>query len=157
LSLLRAAFEEYRGRLVPPSGVQTETVESLTKKLTAGHAVIASVDKETAGCVFFQVESSFIYLGRLAVLPEFRNYGIGTALVKYVEERTRQLQISSVRLGVRVGLVRLQRYYERIGYKVLRAGSHEGYQEPTYVIMEKVYGVNRAEQAIGADPPEEVA
>lgn len=42
-----------------------------------------------------------------------------------------------VQIGVRIALPHLQAYYERLGYRVVRYETHEGYTEPTPVVMEK--------------------
>ncbi len=140
--VLQTAFEEYRGRLDPPAGAHTESVEKLRQKLMDAYAVIAIVDQAIVGCVFYEIrsdenEQDYMYLGRLAVLPSYRRCGLGKALVQYVETLTRELRLSRVRLGVRTQLPENQAYYERQGYRVLEYRSHEGYAEPTYMIMEK--------------------
>lgn len=137
MAVLQAAFEQHRGRLDPPSGVHGETVESLRQKLKAGAAVLALVNDEVAGCVFYQQETSHVYLGRLSVLPEYRRHGVGRALVEYVERRALELNVPRVRLGVRLPLAEIRAYYERLGYRPIRCAAHEGYSGPTYVIMEK--------------------
>ena len=78
-----------------------------------------------------------MYLGRLSVLQPFRRYGVGQALMEYVEQRTRALGLPRVQIGVRTALPHLHVYYERLGYRVVRYEAHEGYTAPTYVVMEK--------------------
>ena len=41
VALIRTAFEEYRGRLQPPSGAHRETAESIGNYLQQGYAVFA--------------------------------------------------------------------------------------------------------------------
>jgi ribosomal protein S18 acetylase RimI-like enzyme len=137
LAILRAAFAEYRGRLDPPSGVEGETVESIRQKLRAGCAVLAFLGDEPAGCVFYRPEVDHVYLGRLAVIPGRRRLGVGRTLIQYVEGQAQQRLLGRVRLGVRVKLPGLLEYYERLGYSVVGSGAHAGYDEPTYVVMEK--------------------
>jgi ribosomal protein S18 acetylase RimI-like enzyme len=137
LVVLRTAFEEYRGRLDPPSGAHTETVENVRQKLTTDRAVVAVVDQEIAGCVFYQSENGLMYLERLAVLPLYRRRGLARALIDYVEARARVLGLSHVRLGVRVVLKDNWAYYERLGYYLVEYKAHQGYTEPTYAILEK--------------------
>src|SRR5690242_6494570 len=102
LAVLHAAFEEYRTRLDPPSSAHRETVESLQARLTSAHLVLALMDDMVVGCVLYQVEPDYVYLGRLAVLPSYRRCGIGTALIGYVEDCAKVIATSRVRLGVRV-------------------------------------------------------
>lgn len=137
LAVLQAAFEQYRGRLVPPSGVHGETLETIRQKLKTGSAVLALVDDEVAGCVFYQQQASHMYLGRLSVLPKYRRRGVGQALIDYVEAQARMLKLPRVQIGVRVQLSDIRAYYERLGYRVVRYTTHEGYTQPTSAVMEK--------------------
>jgi len=137
VALIRTAFEEYRGRLQPPSGAHRETAESIGNYLQQGYAVLALLNDEVVGCVCYHQESEHVYLGRLSVLPSFRQYGVGRALMAYVEQQAQALGVSRIQLGVRTALPHLQAYYERLGYRVVRSEAHEGYTEPTYVVMEK--------------------
>ena len=137
VALIRTAFEEYRGRLQPPSGAHRETAESIGHYLQQGYAVLALRNDEVIGCVCYHQESEHVYLGRLSVLPSCRQYGVGRALMAYVEQQAQALGVPRLQLGVRVALPYLQAYYERLGYCVVRYEAHEGYTEPTYVVMEK--------------------
>ncbi len=135
--LVRTAFEDYRGRLDPPSGAHNETPETVRQALQTGWAALALVNDEAVGCVFYHQEGEHMYLGRLSVLRPFRRYGVGQALTEYVEQRARDLGLPRVQLGVRTALPHLQAYYERLAYHVVRYEAHEGYTTPTYVVMEK--------------------
>ena len=55
-----------------------------------------------------------------------------------VEEKARMLNLKKVRLGVRLALPNLLAYYERRGYRVVEHRRHEGYAQPTYVMLEKL-------------------
>ena len=137
LEVRQAAFIQYLGRLDPPSGVHRETADLVRKKLKTGKAVIASVGGEVAGCVFYRAEGAHIYLGRLSVLLDYRRQGIGSSLINYVEEFARRCQVPRVQLRVRLALPQLLAYYEGKGHQPVESRSHEGYAEPTYVLMEK--------------------
>ncbi len=137
LAVLHAAFEEYQGRIDPPSGVHRETVESLATAMETGRLILAELDATLAGCVLYRADSDHIYFGRLAVLPAYRRRGVAGALIAYVEQRGRELNLPHVRLGVRVALPELRDRYLRMGYRLVEARRHEGYAEPTYLIMEK--------------------
>jgi ribosomal protein S18 acetylase RimI-like enzyme len=137
VALLIAAFEEYRGRLDPPSGAHHETEEQLRETLRGAHAVLAHAGGAVVGCVFYAPMGNYVDLFRLAVLPAYRRHGIGRALIEYVEGRALALGIPCVQLGVRIALPANRAYYERLGYRFLEARTHDGYAEPTYVILEK--------------------
>ena len=137
LAVLKTAYAEYEGVLDPPSGVTRETVQSLSEQMESADLVAAEVEGTLAGCVLYRAEPDQIYLGRLAVLPEFRGRGIGAALVRFVEQRAGELGMKRVRLGVRIVLRELQSWYQRQGYVITAEETHEGYDSPTFVIMEK--------------------
>lgn len=137
VTLIHTAFEEYRGRLEPPSGAHRETVQSIGTYLQQGRAVVALLHDQAIGCVCYHQEGEHVYFGRLSVLPAFRHHGVGLALIAYVEQQARALGAQRVQLGMRIALPHLQVYYERLGYHVVRYETHEGYTEPTSVVMEK--------------------
>ena len=138
VSIIYLAFQEYDGRLDPPSGAHRETPEKILEKLATNRPVLALVGERAVGCVFYRVEQDQMYFGRLAVLPLYRGRGIGDALIAYVEARARDFGLPCVRLGVRVALPHLRARYERLGYRLLEERCHAGYSQTTYLIMEKL-------------------
>ena len=137
VALIHAAFKEYDGALDPPSGAHKESAENIRHKLTTERAVLALLGDQAVACVFYRDEGDYMYFGRLAVLPAYRNRGISAMLIAYVEQQARELGLPRVRLGVRVALPHLRARYERLGYRVIEQRSHAGYTEPTYLVMEK--------------------
>jgi GNAT superfamily N-acetyltransferase len=136
-ALLRDAFEEYRGKLDPPSGAHDETADKVREKLEYARAVLALADGSPAGCVFYEAPEEYAYFSRLAVLPAYRRRGLARVLIEYVEGRARELGRPRVRLGVRIALPQQRSYYERLGYRAIHALTHAGYAEPTYLMLEK--------------------
>ena len=142
-SILRRAFSEYEGRLDPPSGVHSETVASIENKLQEGGALVCEAGGVVVGCIFYAPRTGYLYVGRLAVLPEYRRHGIGDLLLQAVERRAAELDLSHVRLGVRLVLGKLRAYYAARGYVPIAFRSHAGYAEPTYVEMERPCATTR--------------
>lgn len=138
VEVLYRAFREYEGVLDPPSGVHKESVASVREKMETGHWLMAEEDGRAVGCVWYENRGEYVYLGRLAVAPEFRGRGIGDALMQAVEAGARAENVLCVRLGVRTVLEKMQGAYERRGYRVIRYETHAGYEKPTYLLMEKV-------------------
>jgi ribosomal protein S18 acetylase RimI-like enzyme len=143
LHLMHDAFLEYEGLLDPPSAAHTETIDSVHKRLSAGSAVVATIADKPVGFTFYQPQGTHLYFSRLSVLPEFRNGGIGRALIEYVERRAQETGASGVRLGVRLQVPQLIARYERMGYRITKYMTHDGYTEPTYVYMEKLVAGSR--------------
>ncbi len=136
--LLVRAFREYEGRLDPPSGVHSETVASVRSKVEEGGALVCEAGGVIAGCVFYAPKAGYLYTGRLAVLPECRQQGIGDLLLRAAEHRAGDFGLPRVRLGVRLALGKLRAFYEARGYVPIAIRSHTGYTEATYVEMEKM-------------------
>jgi N-acetylglutamate synthase-like GNAT family acetyltransferase len=137
VALIHAAFEEYRAMLDPPSGAHSETEETIRQRMLSSRVVIALCANEPIGCVFFEQAADHLSFSRLAVPPAYRRRGVGGALIAYVEERALAQNLGQVRLGTRIALPRLRSYYERRGYRLLEYHAHDGYAEPTYVILGK--------------------
>ena len=139
LALVVAAFHEYDGYVLPPSGAHRETTESICRRLAAGTATVAVIDGVDAGCIFSAAhEDGYVYFSRLSVLPHFRNRGVARVLIEDVESLARANGAPGVRLGVRLQLEHLIVRYERLGYRITKLLTHDGYDEATYVYMEKV-------------------
>ncbi|MCA9324704.1 GNAT family N-acetyltransferase, partial [Candidatus Saccharibacteria bacterium] len=136
-NLVVDAFEEFKGKLDPPSGAHLETPEKIAAKMTKGGALLAYADGEIAGCVLYYPEESALYLGRLAVLPAFRQHGVGRALVQAVEAHARQTGFDCVTLSVRIALPQNRVYFEGMGYRWCSDERHPGFSEPTFVKLEK--------------------
>lgn len=137
LALILDAFEEYRAVLNPPSGAHRETAETIRKKIIEGGGFIAYVSDQAAGCVLYEPEADALYLGRLAVLPDYRKQGVARALIEAVEKRARELNLPKVTLGVRVQLPGNRAFFERLGFQIVAYDSHDGYSEPTFMTLEK--------------------
>jgi predicted N-acetyltransferase YhbS len=137
VQILHAAFAEYRDVLAPPSGVHKESVDTVRAKMQTGHWLLAEREGRAVGCVFYAPDDGFVYLGRLGVLPHMRGHRIASALMDEVEARARAAGFTRVRLGVRVVLTAMRAAYERRGYVFVEAHRHEGFDTPTYVMLEK--------------------
>ena len=136
--LILAAFEDHRGKITPPSGAHNETPEKVRTKLQEGGGIIAYVSESPAGCVVYYPEGhDQMYLGRLAVMPAFRQHGVGQALVAAVENRATMEGYARMTLAVRIALPRNRAFFERLGYTVTGYESHPGYTEPTFMHLMK--------------------
>ncbi|MCY1036101.1 GNAT family N-acetyltransferase [Corallococcus sp. BB11-1] len=136
--LLRQAFEEYRGRLDPPSSAHDKTEAVVTRELRDGGAFVVELDGAARGCVFFHPKEDHVYLDRLAVLPAFRGRALSLQLMQAVEARARELGHARVRLSVRLALTSHHAWYGRQGYAFHAHGTHAGYTSPTFLVLEKV-------------------
>ena len=67
-----------------------------------------------------ETEPGEFYLDSMAVLPEYRNRGVATALLKAGIERARQLGIAFATLAVSPEKPAVQRLYESVGFRFLK-------------------------------------
>jgi ribosomal protein S18 acetylase RimI-like enzyme len=117
--IMQLAFEEYRDRLVPPSGALTETIEEVRTAIRSGGALLAFAGDVAVGSVRYRLFPDHAYAERVAVLPEYRGKGVAVALMAAFEEAVRDLRLSEVRVGVRASLPSNLRFYENLGYRAL--------------------------------------
>ncbi|MCB0089867.1 MAG: GNAT family N-acetyltransferase [Caldilineaceae bacterium] len=140
LEIIKAAFEEQRGRVHPPSSAHHKTLAILQAERQTARAIvaeIASAPPQLVGCIFYETKAESIYFSRLAVLPTHRGQGIGAALIGEVERRAAALGARSVTLSVRVALTEQHTYYAKRGYQFVCYTMHPGFTEPTSMVMEK--------------------
>ncbi len=141
LMITRAAFEQFRGRLDPPSGALDETLESLVEHtFQSDHgAALAFVDGQPAGVLRWSIppERAYLYVGRVAVLPAYRRQGVASALMGWVDAHAAALGLPAVQFGVRLQSPENIRFYERLGYHISEYAHHAGYDLPTFVWMRK--------------------
>lgn len=116
VKLIHAAFEKYRGKLNPPTGAHNETVQSIQSELTKGGAFIAESNRKLVGCVLWANQGKNLYFGRLAVLPEYRNHGIGSKLIHAIEQKASGIGCSGLLIKVRTSLPELVVYYSGKGF-----------------------------------------
>lgn len=138
------SFEELRGKLDPPSGVFSETEDSILVKLAHSACFIAVSDDKCVGCVFCKPAPDHLYLSRLGVIPAFRSQGCGRALIRAVEERAVSSGLGKVRLSTRTNLTKNITYYESLGYRLYAREPHRDGAGPGVVHFEKtVTGATR--------------
>jgi ribosomal-protein-alanine N-acetyltransferase len=78
---------------------------------------VATQGKEIVGFVLLDVRGPFRgYIHLLCVMPEWRNYGVGALLIKYVEQRVFR-EHPNVFLCVSSFNRAAQRFYKRMGFK----------------------------------------
>jgi len=141
VDIIHEAFEQYKNTLIPPSGAHKETIQTIGTKMKEGGAYISIYETISVGCALWKKNEDNLYIGRLAVLPKYRRFGIGSQLIGLLERKATQLGYSKVLIGVRLSMPKLLEYYKKKGYEIIEYCFHEGFTEPTYVKMVKVISV----------------
>ena len=137
-AVIRAAFEPYRGRLQPSPSALCETAEGVDTRLAAGHGLAADAGGRIVGCVLVTLKDpGELYVGRLAVLPEWQGRGLGGRLMHATQTFARERGCTAMSLGVRIALTGNIAFFERLGFRFLKEERHPGYAEPTFISMVK--------------------
>jgi len=135
---IAAAFEQYRGKLVPESGAFGETTDNIARQLQDGAgAIVAERNGRLLACVMIETQEGDLYFGRLAVLPEARGLGLAKRLIEAVEAEARRRNLPGVRLGVRVVLTENHQLFKALGYVETSREPHPGFDYPTSINMRK--------------------
>ncbi|UCD48559.1 MAG: GNAT family N-acetyltransferase [Phycisphaerales bacterium] len=123
VSVLRRAFATVAERfgLTPencPKNLAFCTEDRIKDDLERGLRYYFLEDgAEVCGCVALeQARADMCYLGRLAVLPEHRSRGFGTALVRHALEQARAIGVTRVEIGIISEDTRLKDWYGRFGF-----------------------------------------
>jgi ribosomal protein S18 acetylase RimI-like enzyme len=122
-TIIQAAFEEYRFLPVPP-GALSDTLDLVRKRMGDGQTVLALDAGRPVGTARYEPQEGHMYVGRVAVLPEYRRLGVATALMHHVEEIARQEGFTRVRLGTRQSMPSNLAFYEHLGYEVVQREEH---------------------------------
>ena len=79
-------------------------------------------DSRPCGCVALeQINDEVFYLERLAVLPEMRRRGFGSALVRHVIEQARLFNAFRLQIGIIAEHTELHDWYEKLGFEDLES------------------------------------
>jgi len=124
----------------PPSSVLKETEADFAARLTADTCLIVEADGKLAGSIFCAVKGDALYIGRLAVAPEWRRRGIADALIEAARDEARRRRLARLTLGARIMLPGNVALFRRHGFSVVRETCHPGFTQPTSYDMELVLG-----------------
>ena len=94
----------------------------MREDLEANGGAIAWLCPTPVGCLRYDVQAGHLHVRRVAVPPDRRLAGIGTALMAWAHRYARSRGLREVRLGVRVQLPGNMAFYKKLGYEVI--GSH---------------------------------
>lgn len=79
---------------------------------------VATIDGAVIGTILAGYDGHRGWLYSLAVLPEHRRHGVGTALVRHAEEALARCDCLKVNLQILESNVEVVAFYEKLGYEV---------------------------------------
>jgi ribosomal protein S18 acetylase RimI-like enzyme len=121
--IIQAAFEEYRFLPVPP-GALGDTLDLVRKRLDDGRTLLALDAGRPVGTARYDPQEGHMYVGRVAVLPEYHRLGAATALMQVIEDIARREGFTKTRLGTRESMPSNVAFYKHLGYKVVQREEH---------------------------------
>ena len=96
------------------------------------HVLISYNNKSTATARFYKQNNSYI-VGRFAVMKEYRNAGLGSILMKEVEQKIKELGGKKIELSAQK---QAEGFYKSLGY--ISSGEIYYDQHAPHIHMEKV-------------------
>src|SRR5215213_7267587 len=120
----------------PPSSALKETVADFAARLQS--IFIASAEDELIGSIFCTPKEDALYIGRLAVRPDWQRRGVASALVDAAKAEARRRGAKRITLGARIALPGNVALFRRHGFVIVRETCHAGFTTPTSYDMELV-------------------
>jgi len=120
----------------PPSGVLKETDGDFAARLRDEICFIVEADGKLIASIFCRPNGDALYVGRLAVHPDWRRRGIANALMEAAQAEARRIGAKRLTLGCRIALVSNVALFRSHGFVVVRESCHPGYTRPTSYDME---------------------
>lgn len=138
--LMLTGFEQFRAVLDPPSSAFWETEDDVAGAIGRGGAAIAWLGETPVGSVRFEPEASWLYIGRLAVIPEARRRGVAHALMLAAEAQAPRFEVAEAQLSMREVLPGNRALFEKLGYEVIAVDPHPRNPEQNTLRMRKQLG-----------------
>lgn len=141
--IIQAAFAEYQGTVPVLPGALSDTLEEIRRIVAEGRTVLVfsgSINhaefegsfadsleagfSTAVGTVRYEVRPDYLYIGRLAVVPDYRRLGVGAAMMRHIEQLAPPLGRTRLRLGTRESMPGNLAFYERLGYRIVEREQH---------------------------------
>jgi len=138
LALIRDSFAYMEGRIDPPSSMLRLTGDDVRRQ--AAEAEVWVIGAPVLACVFLTPKPGALYIGKLAVAATARGRGLARRLVDLAALRARDLELAALELQVRVELTDNQAAFAALGFVVVAATAHPGFDRPTSLTMRRAVG-----------------
>ena len=106
----------------PPSSSLKETLADFAARFKSDTIFVASDASELIGSIFCTPEDDALYVGRLAVRPDWRRRGVANALIEAAKSEARRRGAARMTLGARIALPRVHLSPPGRGRRAQRAG-----------------------------------
>ncbi|TMI98639.1 MAG: GNAT family N-acetyltransferase [Alphaproteobacteria bacterium] len=122
----------------PPSSVLKETVADFAARFRSDTIFVAQANEGLIASIFCTPQDDALYIGRLAVRPDWRRRGVAGALIEAAKDEARRRGAKRITLGARIALAANVALFRRHGFVVVGKTCHPGFTTPTSYDMELV-------------------
>ena len=102
-------------------------VANFAASIGKGHLYVAQEDNQIVGFVVFYPQQDHVHLENVAVTPGFQNRGIGTRLIRFVEQQAQQDGYTRVELYTNARMTENLELYPRLGYEQFDRRIEDGF------------------------------
>ncbi len=161
--LLKSAFQQYSAS-IPPQAWQfyLEDIMDVCSRFSESELIVAELDGRLVGAITLYLDPAraeeggwprgWAGLRLLGVDPDYRNRGIGHALMEECLSRCRRKGIKTVGLHTTAMMDAARKMYEKMGFK--RAPRHDFHPRPGVTVMAYRLDMGKS-QADGSRPVRE--
>lgn len=137
LDLLHICFAYMDDRIAPRSSLHRLTVQDI--EAFAGDETLLTVEDQSCpvACAFLTRRTDHFYIGKLAVLPGFREKGFAKRLINDAAKRAAAKGFRYLELETRIELTENHAAFTRLGFVKTAETSHSGFDRPTSITMRR--------------------